>query len=238
MNYLSEYQTFDSTQELNHHVKQHTNRNRYDMNETDRNILQFISQYSIKYSGACHLKAFTIAEGIGKSRRTVERSVKKLIRLNVIDRINTTRAKSGGKGANIYRILPYDVASEVSHCTDSEKVTESKEYAPIPRNETAILLSKKNYILETAKATKNAIPAPIYETLAPFFNAKELRKLTGVIFRGKTNKVRIEAHAEAFTDVLTDCIRRYKAGAVRNLDGYIYASVRKLSRRLYVGGAA
>src|SRR5699024_11869621 len=61
MNYLHEYKTFNSVQELNHHVKEHTNKRYYDMNETQRQVLQLISQYSVKHIGASHLRIKTIA---------------------------------------------------------------------------------------------------------------------------------------------------------------------------------
>jgi len=101
-----QYTSFDSVQELNYHVKQHTNMRVRNMNETQRNLLQLISQYSVKYLGASHFKINTIASIMNVSRRTIERSLKVLERLKIIERINTNRPKSGGKGSNIYRILP------------------------------------------------------------------------------------------------------------------------------------
>ncbi|MFZ3576769.1 hypothetical protein [Virgibacillus sp. DJP39] len=96
------------------------------------------------------------------------------------------------------------------------------------------------YVLETgvtlnsARAIKNAIPEVIYNTLNPFFNAKDLQRLTGVVFRAKTSKLHIESYSDAFTDALLDVIRRYKEGTISNLDGYLYATIKRLSRRLFL----
>ena len=234
LNYLSDYQTFTSVQELNYHVKQHTNQRYNEMNETQRNVLQVLAQYSVKYLGASHLKVETIAGIVGKSRRTVERALKALEELSVIQKLSTIRRVSGGQGANIYVILPY-VEGKMSKRDEDDKPRDSKDCTPIVKKETASNISyPSNYILETAKAVKNAIPAVIYDTLSPFFNAKDLQRITGVIFRAKTAKVRLETHKDAFTSLFLDVIRRYKQGGITSLDGYIYASVRRLSRRLYL----
>src|SRR5699024_2919453 len=152
MYYLNEYKTFDNVQELNYHVKLHTNKRYYDMNETQRQVLQIIAQYSVKYVGACHLRIQTIADALGKSRRTIERAIRILIDLNVVDRLNTTRRVTGGKGANIYVVKPYieketedesrahDV-SNMSHSVDREKSLQEKDTAPIVEKESANLLS-------------------------------------------------------------------------------------------------
>lgn len=230
MHYLSKYQVFTDINELNHHVKQHTNRRKYDMNDTQRNVLQFISQYSVKYPGASHLKTQTIADGVKKSRRTVERAVKALVALGVVEKLSTTRAVRGGKGANIYRILPYVGESKMSHGKEPNKARPATKSEPIVEKQTDDFISEYNYVLESTN-----IPAPLYAVLKPFFFGKELRKYVGIVFRAKSAKVRLEAHAEAFQACIVDCIQRHKRGQVRNLGGYMYTSVRKLSRRLFLG---
>lgn len=234
--YLDDYKTFNSTQELNFHVKQHEQIHSEVLNATDRSILRFIARYSVKYSGASHLKVSTIANGIGKSDRTVRRVLKRLEGLAIIHRIDRIRPKSGGQGASIMQILPYmsermaDGEVDEKACRNNIKRHNSKE-EPLYKRYIPL------HILETAKAVKNAIPAPIYDTLSPFFNAKDLQRITGVIFRGKAHKhvkICIEDHAEAFKDVLMDVVRRYKSGSISNLDGYIFTSIKRLTKRLFL----
>lgn len=233
MHYLSDYQTFKDTQELNHHVKQHEQAHINELNATDRSILRFIARYSVKYSGASHLKVATIAEAVGKSVRTVNYVLKRLEENRIIKRISRMRRKSGGNGANIIQILPY-IAEPVAHRQDSDKATEPRRQPSISENEPLRKQYKNHYVLDTARAVKNAIPAPIYDVLSPFYSARELTRLTGVIFRAKTAKVRIEEYEEAFKTVILDCIRRHKNGAITSLDGYLYTSIRRLSRRLFL----
>lgn len=231
--YLDDYQTFNSKQELNYNVSQHENAHHDVLNATCRTVLRFIARYSVKYSGASHLKAQTIADGLSVSDRTVRRVLKRLESLNIIRRIQRIRPKTGGQGANIIQILPY-VSEGLSEREVDDKARPTSDKADDNEDEPLRKREVPNYILETASAVKNAIPEVIYDTLSPFFNGADLRRLTGVIFRGKSRKVRLEAHTEAFRDVMIDCIRRYKEGDIRSLDGYLYASIRRLSRRLFM----
>lgn len=256
MYYLNEYKTFDNVQELNYHVKLHTNKRYYDMNETQRQVLQIIAQYSVKYVGACHLRIQTIADALGKSRRTIERSIRILIDLNVVDRLNTTRRVTGGKGANIYVVKPYieketedesrahDV-SNMSHSVDREKSLQEKDTAPIVERESANLLSyssntEDNHGEPTSEqvihsSIRNNTPEDIVNLLSPFFYGSELYRYIGIVFKAKHHphiQTRIETHIGAFKACISDVMRRHKGGHIRSLEAYLYTSIRRLTRRL------
>lgn len=111
MYYLQDHQTFTSKTELNEAVANHLSHNNSKLNETDREVFLFISRYSVKYYGASHLKVATIANNLNKSTRTVQRSIKKMEGLHMIKKLPFIRSVSGGYGANLYQILPYDVTS-------------------------------------------------------------------------------------------------------------------------------
>src|SRR5690606_19186227 len=98
MHYLSKYQTFKDKAELNFHVEQHIKATYNELNATDRSLFKMIARYSVKYPGASHLKAATMAEAIGRSDRTVRTILSKLERLGLIKRIKRNRIKSGGRG--------------------------------------------------------------------------------------------------------------------------------------------
>lgn len=65
------------------------------------------------YPEASHLKAETIAEATETSRSTVMRAIKKLVELNIIEKVKQTKL-NGIKGASIYKILPYSDTSRDS----------------------------------------------------------------------------------------------------------------------------
>lgn len=254
MNYLHEYKTFNSIQELNYHVKQHTNRKYYDMNETQRNVLQTIAQYSVKYIGASHLKVQTIANAVGKSSRTVERAIKALSDLRIIEKVNTLRRVKGGQGANIYRILPYNVEGETSERKESEDATPVKDETDNADKETANLLS---YSSNTYKDTerrdnrndskpttdevikrglKNAIPETIYNALSPFFDGQALYDSYGILLRAKSaidRSITLEEYGSRYVDTFYNVVRLYKTGKVRkSLRGLLYTAWERLSAEI------
>ncbi|MBM7554904.1 helix-turn-helix domain-containing protein [Thalassobacillus pellis] len=235
--YLAEYSSFSSVQELNYHVKHHTNLHKYDMNETQRKLLQFLSQYSVKFLGASHLKTDTIANGLRKSKRTIERSINVLERLGVIERINTVRSRSGGKGANIYRILPHNDVSKVSHCSNNEILTQTSDVTHEKQKETANPIKRNNTIQDTnipVESLRGTMPTVIFNTLSAFFNVNELYRIYGILLRAKANvnrHIRIENNSQLFIDAFLRVIRKYKAGGVRNLSGYLYVAWQKATRK-------
>jgi hypothetical protein len=235
--YLSDYQTFNSTQELNHHVRQHEKAHVGTLTASHRQVLRFIARYSVKYAGASHLKAATIAEGTDKSERTIRRILNVLERLDIIKRIKTTRPKSGGSGANIIVIQPF-VSHRMTGREVDEKARQNNVSTQVTENEPCIKRDNSNYILDTG--FKNAIPTPVYDVLAPFYNAKDIQRLTGIVFRAKASisrSIRLEDHVEPFRTVVLDIVRRFKAGNIRSVDSYLYVSLRKLFRRLHVEDA-
>ncbi|MFC2949175.1 helix-turn-helix domain-containing protein [Virgibacillus sediminis] len=232
LTYLSDYATFDNKQELNHHVSQHEKAHADVLNATMRNVLRFIARYSVKYPGASHLKVSTIAEGCGKSERTIGRVLNRLESLDIIRRVGMIRPKSGGKGASIIVIQPF-MSERMTDSEVDEKASASKDERTNSEDEPLRKREKHNYVLESAKAVRNNIPAPIYDTLSPFFNAKDLRRLTGIILRSKRKDQRLEAHREPLEGVLLDVIRRFKERSISNLDGYLYQSCKRLFKRLY-----
>jgi len=245
---LKQYETFDTIAEMDERIYKYIEvlRN-VEQPESVIEVLLFLGRSSLRVTGVSFAKYQTIADSIGKSYRTIVRAMNTLADYSMIERIPTVKkwfGKSRKKSVNIIVIQAEeievlapmshkdDTAEEVSEVTQEKAEDGENVIEPSLHNHTS-----NNYLLETAKAVKNAIPTPIYTALSPFFNAKELRRLTGVIFRGKYMphaKVRIEDHADAFTDVLLDVIRRYKDRTINNLDGYLYAAIRKLSRRLYL----
>lgn len=246
MHYLSDYQTFKNTQELNYHVKQQEQAHVNELNATDRSILRFIARYSVKYSGASHLKVATIAEAVEKSERTVGRVLKRLESLGIIRRIGTIRPKSGGKGASIIQILPY-MSDRMSDSEVTEKATQATDKRPLSENEP--LHKRYNSITRTRdekashqneeaaskRGLRAAIPSPIYEALAPYYDVNELYDTIGILFRSKASidrTITLEQYADDYIDVFYNVIRKYKLGQVRNLSGLLYSAWQRVTAEI------
>lgn len=124
--YLAQYVTFESVADMDTAVENHMAAYYYDLTESERAIVYKLASHSLEYPGACHLKAETIATSLEISTKTVYRTISKLESLGVIKKQITTKEK-GGRGANIYIILPYQ--SEI--CEDLAEPIEECEVVPL-----------------------------------------------------------------------------------------------------------
>ncbi|MEC1384356.1 helix-turn-helix domain-containing protein [Bacillus velezensis] len=253
MHYLAEHQTFDSTAALNAAVYEHIKRNTYDLNDTDRQALKKIARYAVKFSGAAHLKAETLAELIGKSVKTARRALNKLATLGIIKKIATTRKINGGKGANIIVIMPAEAAddqSTMSNRGQAEKPTETTAEAPKTENEPSDSIKRsknQNNVLDTAvipaEALKGALPDEIFNAMSRYFDADDIYKYYGILLRAKASvdrTIRLEEHAAPFVEAWHATIMKAKSHEIRRFDDYLYAGFRKaawtVKARLNRGG--
>lgn len=247
MHYLAEYQTFSTTEELNNAVYTHIKRNSYDLNETDRSTLKAIARYAVKFSGAAHLKAETIAILIGKSVKTARRTINKLDRLEIVKKIATTRKVSGGKGANIIVILPVDdgearmepvfqddVQSTMTSREDGEGLTESNaELTKITEEPSHLIKRSKKHLLDTtipSNALKDVLPNEVYNAMARYFNAEDIYQYYGILLRAKASvdsTVMIEDDPEPYIEAWNATILKVKQGKIRRLSDYLYVSFRQ-----------
>lgn len=149
MKYLSDYQTFETKQQLNEAVSDHLSSHTYDLNDTARDVLLMLARYAVKYPGVAHLKTATIAAAIGKSGRTIRRAIASLVDLGIVEKIPFMREVSGGYGANLYRIMPYDVQSNMSTREDVVETTRASEETVENENEPISSLNLNNIITNT-----------------------------------------------------------------------------------------
>ncbi|MFJ7920156.1 helix-turn-helix domain-containing protein [Lysinibacillus fusiformis] len=124
--YLAQYSTFESIADMDTAVENHMAAHYYDLTESERAIVFKLASHSLEHPGACHLKAATIAAALEISTKTVYRAISKLESLGIIKRQKTTKVK-GGRGANIYIILPYKLDS----CESHNKPLEDCKVAPL-----------------------------------------------------------------------------------------------------------
>lgn len=239
--YLTQYQTFNSTKELNHTVYTHIKRNSPYLNETVRNTLKAIARYAVKYAGAAHLKAKTIADLIGKSEKTARRSVNKLAELGIIKKIATTRKVSGGKGANIIVIQPIYSSNDQSTLSSRECRTNNVDSTVTPseiEEEPSYSINhNKNTLIDTennvpARALRGAMPDSIYNALSPYFSAEEMFEHYGTLLRAKNNvdkDLLIEQCEEPFVDTIHAVALKIKHGKIRNLSNYFYKAFQSAS---------
>lgn len=233
MHYLEEHATFNGKQSLNKAVYEHIKRNSPDLNETDRSLFKAIARYAVKFPGAAHLKAETLAGFIGKTIKTARRIVNKLSSLGIIEKVPTLRKVNGGKGANIIRILPIDVQSSMSSREVAENAPVSREHERNSDNEPSYLIKllSTTKVLDTAtvdsSALKNSLPSPVYKAFSTYFNADDIYEYYGLMLRAKRKinaALLFEDCPEPFVEAIHAVVLKAKRGVVRNLSAYFYSA--------------
>lgn len=116
---LKEYAHFTDTQAMDDATRNHIDAHSKELNKTDKAILESIRLHSVSQC-ATKLLVKTIADEVGKSKLTVRRSLSKLVRLNIIDRISTYRPINVGQGASILLIRPFISQNDTPEMTPRE----------------------------------------------------------------------------------------------------------------------
>ncbi|MCU5554886.1 helix-turn-helix domain-containing protein [Bacillus cereus] len=142
MNQYDNLSTFETVEEMDNMISIAKNHYADALTHSQIEVLEFIAQHSVKVVGVAKLLVPTIAEGIGKSIRTVNYATKKLEDLGIIKRHQTMRKKQGGSGASVY-VICNDIADRlqtdcrpIADCPPSEIPCESKDEQPKIETET------------------------------------------------------------------------------------------------------
>lgn len=258
-NLMKPYSEFRSKEEFNTYQKQVLNCYRFQLNKTDATIIHFLGKYAVnekqKTVGvACPLME-TIATNVGKSIRTVRRSIAKLEELGIIKRVATKeRHKRGGYSANLYVFLTsaidrMDDRMQMSGCKTENNATGCSKNEQKSAGET-ILSKNILQIKEKRKGTyeldetycRHDIPKPFIYALLPmtsnpkkintFWSKVELAyKKSGLLEQGVLLE-QILAEEEVYGNLIwrvKSVVRAYKYGEIRkDIGALLYSTVRNL----------
>lgn len=254
---LEKYINFESLQELNHHVSLHVKNN--ELNDTQYRLLTILSQHSCKYYGASYLKNNTLAGLLNMSKRSIQRNLKKLVDLGIIQKVFTLRPVRGGSGSNIFVIQEYKECNEVTPSESSrtkletsssaslldrliqEETTSSKSLIP------KYLVTKSTQIdrqhnINYLDIVPSHIPTKLGEFAIKFFNSADVNRLYYSMNKAlEPYHGRIDYDSERLTDLMHKGIRALvsaiknnyfqpkKYSKVRNIFSYASASVLKIA---------
>lgn len=258
-NLMKPYSGFRSKEEFNTYQKQVLKYYRFQLNKTDATIIHFLGKYAVnekqKTVGvACPLME-TIATNVGKSIRTVRRSIAKLEELGIIKRVATKeRHKRGGYSANLYVFLTsaidrMDDRMQMSGCKTENNATGCSKNEQKSAGET-ILSKNILQIKEKRKGTyeldetycRHDIPKPFIYALLPmtsnpkkintFWSKVELAyKKSGLLEQGVLLE-QILAEEEVYGNLIwrvKSVVRAYKYGEIRkDIGALLYSTVRNL----------
>ncbi len=243
--YLAQYTTFTSVEEMDQHVEKHIQAHYYDLTKSERAIVFKLASHSLQYPGASHLKAETIADSLGISTKTVYRAIKKLESLGIIKKVNYTRGK-GGQGANIYIILPHNVPAKMSEQSNAENTNKDniseQNFEKQPLNSFNLLNnSKDTYATQSVSenvdnllVTKEQTPYGRLKRFVSYFvNDSKLASKCYGIFIAQTAKQINKPDIDIAIEALKYTFRAVKNGRVKSITKYFNNTLRNLLDKYY-----
>ncbi|OOR57260.1 transcriptional regulator [Bacillus mycoides] len=185
MKELRKYESFKSVTEMDNTIDKALKE--YNLKDSERVILIKLSQYSCKFVGVSYMKNQTLADSVGYSKRTVQRALKRLSELGIITRIEQKRAKSGGYGAFICVINPFECHLKLSSCQEAESPTPEEAERQTEEDKTIIPkanlreINKRNE-LDVSYLDNSHVPIEFISAVKPFIgSAKEVYSLWGKV---------------------------------------------------------
>lgn len=234
MKELRKYESFKSVTEMDNTIDKTLKE--YKLKDSERAILIKLSQYSCKFVGVSYMKNQTLADSVGYSKRTVQRALKRLSELGIITRIEQKRAKSGGYGAFICVINPFECHLKLSSRREAEKPCEDSTEKQTKENETIIPkanlqeLNKRNE-LDVSYLANSHIPTEFINTVRPFIgSAKEIYSLWGKVVLAQRK------YAPSLTDSTEIAIQAFKQSVFakkmrrirKDFKGYLFGVLAKM----------
>ncbi|WP_153732384.1 hypothetical protein [Sporosarcina obsidiansis] len=237
--YLSNYAKFQNKTEMDTAARQHVDMHWHAMNKTDRAILEMIRCYSVKYLAA-HLKHQTIETKLSLSNSTVRRTLRKLEKLQIIERIHYIRPVMSGLGANIYRILPVLDQGKMNSAQQVDKPSSEAVSRPVAENEPSFYKSQNiKDPIKTSHPTGEKLSTSLFTKMKDLLsltgNNSKTREFFG-IYRAMTGRMlKFEIYrdsTEAFEELgyraMYISVMATKKKKIRNLPGYFSGVLRAL----------
>lgn len=233
---LQKHQTFATAGEMMKAVEQHIKTTH--MTKSALKVLRLIAWHGRNFPGAAWLKAKTIAESCGISIPTVRRATRQLEELGIIKKIHTTRKLTGGDGANIYLILPFNTPNdrpqmipretEENPCENkNEEEISQAEYVPSE----SVSNTSHEYVSDTREIRKKSVPKIVpddFQKIAlRYFGPNEVHGLWLRVVKAMKMYTSIPWHnadvVELAIEALLQTVTAHKAGRIRkgtNFDSF------------------
>lgn len=226
---------FNSIKEFNTTIEMFLAEHKKDFTKSELIAFKRLVRFAAKYFGVANAKIGTILKaindkmkGMGISRSTFERMLRKCKKLGILTIENTTRSK-GGKGHNVYIFNTIDVwkKKKLTHSENPPKPCDSKNEIQYPEGETSNLfktsninnINKRKKLRLDSTFTASYVPKEFVLAVKPFFDdAATIENFWKSVFLD-TRKIThiVDAATITYTaiDAFKQSIRSYKQGKIK-----------------------
>lgn len=218
------------------------------MTPTEKAVLDVLHRFASKHFGVSYLSKTSIAEKVGVSRRQVIRICNKFEAQGIIVQYATDRRAGGGQTSNTIVFLTQvsarsafvdnvekavvvtaDVTPVVTGLDAPKDALEEKKTLKITRDTEACAALVKNGLV-------SKLPKTLQHALAPFFDAKELYEMTGVIYKAKASvdkSVMIEDNEKLYYDAILKVMNMFGQGRIReSVAGVLYRAIEGVTQAI------
>lgn len=210
--HLKLYSEFETIQEMNESVQLHMNEidklpNTEKYKKGVRDLLRLLQSMSKKHIGVSYMTENTMAKRLGVSKKTIERRVGVLVKLDIIKKVNARRRTDNRQSSNILAIK-------------KKSRTENSFNYSLKKNNKK---TKKTYKLS------NLLPKKIRDNVTSFFKKNEEIKGVKNILDYWTKKQRYKLNESDLYMVFTKAIQAVKTSRnVYNALGLLNYEIQKI----------
>ncbi|WPL43558.1 hypothetical protein [Priestia megaterium] len=249
---MKEHESFSNIGEMNKSIYDYIEHIRKDVPQSVIDVLLCLGRSSLRLVGLSFKKQATIANETGYSRKTINKALKILEALGVIDSVRT-QTKAGRPSVKIIRILPFCLERLQQGVTSDEAdhFNNDAYLKPIENFEPIVQETSKDYLKEDRKAAiqddidlinveelgeefipSNIVPIAFKMAVIPFFRAYKVFRLWGIVRSAmKQNRLStvnndsMEATLEAFRTT----VFMYKAKRLNgSFENYFFGVLRSM----------
>ncbi|WEA43802.1 helix-turn-helix domain-containing protein [Priestia aryabhattai] len=232
---LKEHQSFKSLEEMDKSIYQYIDHIRHDVPQSVIDVLLCLGRASLRCLGLSFMKQATIANMTGYSRNTINKALKKLESLDVVDSVRT-QTKAGRPSVKIIRILPFCLETLHQKITSvgNDKVNGDNELNLMDEFEPLVPKTKKNLRednvrdnikeisfeqLDHSFTPKNIVEEPFIQTAKPFFGAAKIFKLWGIV-KNVMKRRKLECLSQEVNESVIEAFKTtvfmYKANRIKS----------------------
>lgn len=249
---MKEHESFSNIGEMNKSIYDYIEHIRKDVPQSVIDVLLCLGRSSLRLVGLSFKKQATIANETGYSRKTINKALKILEALGVIDSVRT-QTKAGRPSVKIIRILPFCLERLQQGVTSdqADHFNNDAYLKPIDNFEPIVQEASKNYLKEDKKDAiqdhidlmsveelgeefipSNIVPQAFKVAVKPFFHAYKVFRLWGIV-RNVMNKNRLYTVnndvMEAILEAFRTTVFMYKAKRLNgSFENYFFGVLRSM----------
>lgn len=257
-------QPFESIDQLNANTRVIRAQYKLELTPAAREVLDVLHRYASKFYGVCYLAKSEIARMLGVSKRTVIRACQLLEALGCIVQYETKRVNGDRRQSTNAIVFLTQLAAKDAFVQEDEQMADNMQIGAnvtpdvtpntLPNNAPEKELKDTDDTEKSAPAVKETqssalkdglitkLPKTLQFALAPFFDADELYRMAGVVFKAKSSvdrTIRLEDFEQDYYKAIVSVMNAYGRGKARNVAGLLYSAVEDvtnvISRKLAYG---